>query len=48
MQISDQQVEKYISLYLEEFGRSIDKAQARIELTALVCYMEAVYQFKNK
>jgi hypothetical protein len=28
--------------------RVIDKAQARIELTALVCMLEAVYQFNNK
>ena len=48
MQISDEQVEKFQAIYLEEYGREIDKAQARIELTALVCYLEAVYKFNNK
>ena len=48
MQISEERVEKYMAIYLEEYGLAIDKAQARIELTALVCYLEAVYQFNNK
>jgi hypothetical protein len=48
MQISDEQVEKYMVIYVEEFGHSIDKARARDELTALICYMEAVYKFNNK
>lgn len=37
-----------MAIYLEEYGRPIDKAQARIELTSLVCLMEAVYQHNNK
>ena len=48
MQISDEKVEEYMVLYFEEHGRSIDKAQARTELTSLVCLLEAVYKFNNK
>lgn len=48
MQISNEQVDKYIAIYVEEYGKTIDKARARDDLTALVCYMEAVYQFNNK
>jgi len=48
MQISDQQVEKYMAIYLEEYGQTIDKARARVELTSLVCYLEVVYKHINK
>jgi len=48
MQISDEQVGKYIAIYLEEYGYEIDKAQALVELTSLVCYLEAVYKHINK
>ena len=48
MQISDAQIEKYMSIYLETYGRPIDRAQAREELIALVCLLEAVYKFNNK
>ena len=48
MQISEEQIEKYITIYFEEYGREIDKAQARAELTSLVCLMEAVYKHNNK
>lgn len=48
MQINDEQVEKYMELYLEEYGRPIDKATARIELTALVCMLNAVHRQINK
>jgi len=48
MHISDKHVKKYIAIYLEEHGRLIDKAQARDELTALICLLEAVYKHANK
>jgi hypothetical protein len=48
MQITDEQVEKYIALYFLEYGKVIDKAKAREELTALVCMLNAVYQHQNK
>lgn len=46
--VSEKQVEKFQAIYLEEYGREIDKAQARTELTSLVCYLEAVYKHINK
>ena len=48
MQISDQQVNRYMAIYLEEYGQTIDKAHAREELTALVCMLNAVYRHDNK
>jgi len=48
MQISDEQVDKYMAIYLEEYGHEIDKARAHVELTKLVCYLEAIYKFNNK
>ncbi|MFA6397494.1 MAG: hypothetical protein WDK96_01440 [Candidatus Paceibacterota bacterium] len=48
MQISEEQIEKYMAVYLEEFGHPVDKARARDELTALVTYMNAVWKFQNK
>jgi hypothetical protein len=42
MQISEDQVEKYITIYVEQYGKTIDKARARNELTALVCMLNAV------
>lgn len=48
MQISDEQVDKYIAVYIEVYGKTIERAQARAELTSLVCLMEAVYKFNNK
>lgn len=48
MQISEEKVEKYIELYFKKYGVRIDKAQARSELTSLVCLLEAVYQHTNK
>lgn len=47
MQISEEQVEKYIAVYFEVYGKTIEKAQARIELTALVCMLNAVYRHIN-
>jgi hypothetical protein len=47
MQISDEKIEEFIFLYFEEYGRKIDKAQARTELTSLVCLLDAVYKFNN-
>jgi len=48
MQISEEKIEKYMEIYFEEYGRSIDKAQALIELTALLCVLNAVYRHQNK
>ncbi|MEI8269984.1 MAG: hypothetical protein WCG45_01320 [bacterium] len=48
MQISEEQVEKYKALYVEEYGKEIDEAHARAELTSLVCLMEAIYKHNNK
>ena len=48
MQISEEQVDKYIAIYVEVYGKTIERAQARIELTALVCYMETIYQYNNR
>lgn len=48
MELKDEQVEKYRAIYLEEYGRTIEKAQARIEFTSLVCMLDAVYKFNNK
>jgi len=47
MQISDQKVEQYINLYFKKYGKNIDKAQARAELTSLVCLLDAVYKHIN-
>jgi len=47
MQINEQQIARYVSLYQEVYGKSIDKSQARIELIALVCFLETVYQHIN-
>jgi len=47
MQLSDSHIEKYIAVYLEIYGKPIDKAQARDELAALVCLLKAVYKFNN-
>lgn len=48
MQIDEKQVDKYIAIYLEEYGKVIDKTHARVELTKLVCYLEAIYKHINK
>lgn len=48
MQISDEKVNKYIALYIEEYGKEINQAQARAELTSLVCLLESIYKFNNK
>lgn len=48
MQISEERIDQYVALYLEEYGKPIDRVQARNELTALICLMEAVYKFNNK
>ena len=48
MQISDEKVEQYVNLYFKKYGKNIDKAQARIELSALVCILEATYKYINK
>ena len=48
MQISDERVEEYMLLYFKKYGKAIDKARARDELTSLVCLLEAVYKNINK
>jgi len=48
VEISDERVREYIDLYLKKYGKSIDKARARDELTSLVCLLEAVYKNVNK
>ena len=48
VQISDERVREYIDLYLKKYGKDIDKARARDELTSLVCLLEAVYKHINK
>ena len=48
MQIDNKKVEQYMNLYLKKYGKTIDIAKARVELTALVCILEAVYKFNNK
>jgi hypothetical protein len=48
MQISNQKVEEYQILYFKKYGKDIDKAHARDELTSLVCLLEAVYKHINK
>ncbi len=47
MQISDQRVKQYQELYREKYGKDIDIAKARDELTALACYLDAIYKFQN-
>lgn len=48
MQISEERIDQYIALYLEEYGKPIERVQARNELTALICLLEAVYKHLNK
>ena len=48
MQISEEKVDKYIAIYLQEYGEKIERARARDELTSLICLMESVYQFINQ
>jgi hypothetical protein len=48
MEINDEQVKKYIILYLQKYGKDIGKARARDELTSLVCLLNAVYKQLNK
>jgi len=48
MQITEGRVSQYMDLYLEEYGKPINRVQARNELTALVCLMESVYKYCNK
>jgi len=48
MQITEDRVSQYMELYLEEYGVPIERAQARDELTALVCLLETVYKHNNQ
>ena len=47
MEISDTKVEQYMILYFKKYRKNIDKAQARNELTSLVCLLDAVYKHIN-
>jgi len=42
--ITDEQVEKYQSIYLREHGIAIDRATAHTELMSLVCLLAAVHR----
>jgi len=48
MQITEEQIEKYKTIYVETYGKEIDQTQARAELTSLICLMEAVYKYNNQ
>ena len=48
MQISEARVEEFIKLYTKKYGKTIYNAQARVELTAIVCLLEAIYKHNNK
>jgi len=48
MHISEEKINRYIAIYLEEYGRQIDRAQALSQLTALICMLEAVDRHINK
>ncbi len=44
IQLTEEQVEKYMALYLEKYGVPIDKPKALDELTALVCLLISVHK----
>ena len=44
MQITEEQVEKYMAIYLEKYGVPIDKRKALDELTALLCLLVSVHK----
>lgn len=48
MEVNEKKVEEYQALYLKKYGKSIDKARARDELTTFVCLLEAIYKHINK
>ena len=48
MQISEKHVEKYQTIFFQEYGFEIDKARATHELISLVCLMNATYRHQNK
>ena len=48
MQISEESVDKYQAIFFEEYGKKIEKAQARIELIALISILNALYRHQNK
>lgn len=48
MQISEEKLERYQKIFLEEYGFEISKAQALTELTALICLLNAVHRHLNK
>jgi len=48
VELSEEKIEKYIAIHLEEYGETIDKDRARVELSSLVCLLEAVYKHNNR
>ncbi len=44
LRITEEQIEKYRAIHLEETQVVIGPEQAREELTALVCLLETVYR----
>jgi hypothetical protein len=48
MHITQEQVEKYMAIYLETYGVPIDPRKANDELTALLCLLAAVHRHMNK
>lgn len=48
MQISEEKLEKYQKIFLEEYGFEISSAEALTELSSLVCLISAVHRHINK
>lgn len=48
IKITQQQVEKYMAIYLETYGVPIDPRKANDELTALLCLLTSVHSHINK
>lgn len=47
MKISEEKVRQYMSIYEEVYKKTIDEAQARIELISLLGLLNAVYWHIN-
>ncbi len=47
MQISEEHLKKYQTIFFEVYGYEIDKTQALTELTSLVCLINAVHKHLN-
>jgi hypothetical protein len=48
MHITQEQVEKYMAIYLATYGVPIDPRKANDELTALLCLLSAVHTHMNR